>query len=163
LHIIEVLSNRAAIAMKDEIQPLSKQNYPDILNVWETSVLATHHFLSEQDIAFYKPLILNEYLQALKVYGIRRSGTLAGFIGVAEDKIEMLFIHPDYFRQGLGRQLCVFAIRELNMRKVDVNEANPDAYAFYKKLGFDLLGRSEKDPSGNDFPILHLELSNYTN
>ncbi|MDR6804581.1 hypothetical protein J2Y45_003110 [Dyadobacter sp. BE34] len=50
--------------MKDEIQPLFKQNYPDILNVWEASVLATHHFLSEQDIAFYKPLILNEYLQA---------------------------------------------------------------------------------------------------
>ncbi|WP_309984255.1 MULTISPECIES: GNAT family N-acetyltransferase [Dyadobacter] len=94
---------------------------------------------------------------------MHRSGILAGFIGVAEDKIEMLFIHPDYFRQGLGQRLCLFAIQKLNARKVDVNEANPDAWAFYKKLGFDLLGRSEKDPSGNDFPILHLELSAYTN
>ena len=42
------------VAVKDE--------YAEIVEVWEVSVRATHDFLSEDDIQFFKPLILNEYL-----------------------------------------------------------------------------------------------------
>ena len=40
------------VAVKDE--------YAEIVEVWEVSVRATHDFLSEDDIQFFKPLILNE-------------------------------------------------------------------------------------------------------
>jgi putative acetyltransferase len=37
-----------------------------------------------------------------------------------------------------------------------VNEQNEGACAFYRKLGFRQVGRSELDDSGRPFPILHL-------
>ncbi|MBO6762089.1 MAG: GNAT family N-acetyltransferase, partial [Roseivirga sp.] len=44
------------------INTVDKSEYTSIIEVWEASVRATHHFLSEADIAYFKPLILNQYL-----------------------------------------------------------------------------------------------------
>jgi putative acetyltransferase len=140
------------------IAPIAQQDFIRILEIWEASIRATHHFLKETDIEFFKPLIYNQYLGELTLIGIPGpSGELAGFLGMADDKIEMLFIHPDNFGQGLGRLLVDHAVAYLGARKVDVNEQNPGAYAFYQKLGFRLVKRSPLDATGNPFPILHLE------
>lgn len=49
-------------------------------------------------------------------------GQVVGFIGVVEDKVEMLFIHPQWRGQGIGRRLLEYAIKALGSTKVDVNE-----------------------------------------
>ena len=146
--------------MQSQILPLTGKDYPDITAVWEVSVRASHHFLSEADIQFYKPLITAEFLPALHLYGIfQEAGGIAAFVGVAEDKIEMLFVHPDHFGKGYGKALCSFAVQELRASKVDVNEDNQGALLFYTKMGFRVTSRSPVDPSGKPFPILHLEIN----
>lgn len=146
--------------MTSPIVPLTPADYPEVVEVWEASVRPTHHFLTEADIQYYKPLILNEYLNAVELVGIRdETGSLTAFLGTADDKIEMLFIHPKAMGQGLGKQLIQYAIDQLRATKVDVNEDNGQAVGFYKHLGFQVISRSELDPSGKPFPILHLELS----
>ncbi len=37
--------------------------FPEMAELWEASVRATHHFLKEQDIQFFKSLLLNEYFK----------------------------------------------------------------------------------------------------
>ena len=144
--------------MHFQILPLSESDFTEVTSIWEASVRASHHFLSEADIRFYKPLILSEYLPILSLFGIRAaSGGIAGFIGVAESKIEMLFVQPDNFGKGIGNALCRFAVQELRAWKVDVNEDNQEALKFYIKMGFKIVGRSPLDPSGKPFPILHLK------
>lgn len=137
----------------------SEDDYFEIVNVWEDSVRATHNFLSEKDIQFLKPVILNKYLPATKVYLLKNSKSrILGFTGVADNNIEMLFIRPDHFGRGLGRKLAFYAIRELGAVKVDVNEQNPSAIGFYQHIGFKIVSRSEFDGEGKSFPILHMEL-----
>ena len=51
-----------------------------------------------------------------------------------------------------------YAVQKRSIRKVDVNEQNPDALAFYQRLGFEVKRRSPLDSIGLPFPILHLEL-----
>ncbi|MCF2498881.1 MULTISPECIES: GNAT family N-acetyltransferase [Dyadobacter] len=144
--------------MQFQILPLSENDFTEVTSVWEASVRASHHFLSEADIQFYKPLILKEYLPILSLFGIRAASRgIAGFIGVAERRIEMLFVHPDDFGKGIGQALCRFAVQELGAWEVDVNEDNKEALKFYIKMGFKIVGRSPLDPSGKPFPILHLK------
>jgi len=85
------------------------------------------------------------------------TGAITGFLGVTEQKIEMLFIHPDKRGQGIGNLLNQFAVEQLHTHKVDVNEQNEEAVGFYKKLGYEIVGRTEVDGLGKPFPILQME------
>jgi len=131
----------------------------ELLEVWEASVRATHHFLTETDIAALRPQILHEYFALVDLYCLRGTGGEAlAFMGVTGQRLEMLFVHPGNFRQGLGGRLARHAVRELGVREVDVNEQNPGALAFYQRLGFQIVGRSAIDGQGRPFPLLHLRL-----
>ena len=134
-----------------------------VLEVWEASVRATHHFLSESDIQFFKPLVLQGLLTLEHLDCVRdREGTLVGFVGVSGHKMEALFVHPAFLRAGLGRRLTRHAVVELGATAVDVNEQNVDAIAFYRRLGFEVEGRSELDSTGKAFPLLHMRKQDVT-
>ncbi|MEM8661268.1 MAG: GNAT family N-acetyltransferase [Pseudomonadota bacterium] len=139
-----------------EVLSVSRDRYPELIEVWEASVRATHHFLSEEYINELKPLILERYLDAVELRQGSVAGQLVGFLGVADTTIEMLFVRPDFFGKGVGTMLVEYAIAHFGVTKVDVNEQNPDAIAFYKKMGFALSGRSELDGQGNPFPLVHM-------
>ena len=71
------------------------QDYDEILEVWEASVRHTHHFLTEEHIQFYKPLVRNHYLPAVELYIIRDAGRkIVAFMGLSDELIEMLFVNP---------------------------------------------------------------------
>ncbi len=135
-----------------------ESDFDEITEIWEASVRATHTFLTEEDITYFKPLVRNEYLKLVNLFLLRDDHRIAGFVGTHEDKIEMLFLDPERIGQGLGRRLCEFAIHKLKADKVDVNEQNPGAVAFYEHMGFRTIGRSPLDPQGKPFPILHMAL-----
>ena len=141
------------------IEPASKEDHVPIVDLWETSVRATHHFLDEAAIQFFKPLILNEFLQAVDLYYFKDEwGIITGFLGVADGKIEMLFVHPNQFGKGTGKKLLLFANEKLGANHVDVNEQNEQAVGFYKHMGFEVVSRSETDGMGKPFPLLHMKL-----
>ena len=139
------------------IDNIYKKEYNEVVEVWEASVRATHHFLREEDIEYFKPLILNTYLDVVKLKCIRKNKKIVGFIGVADQNLEMLFIHPDYRGKGIGKTLLDYSIDKLKVTKVDVNEQNEQAIGFYKHYGFEVIKRSELDSSGKPYPTLHME------
>lgn len=143
-----------------QLVSVSRNDYPQLIQIWEASVRATHDFLSEADILALKPLILEQYFDAVRLTAARSdAGELLGFSGVAEGNLEMLFIAPEQRRLGVGSALCRHAIAQQGVTKVDVNEQNLQAIGFYLRMGFAQVGRSELDGQGNPFPLLHLALA----
>ncbi len=129
-----------------------------LTHLWERSVRASHHFLTEGDIANLKPYV-KEALQAIGTLLVARSGhEYAAFCGIQDGKIEMLFAAPEHFGKGIGRQLVGIAVKEHGATLVDVNEQNPKAAGFYRHMGFEEYRRDETDDQGNPFPILRMRL-----
>lgn len=129
-----------------------------LLDLWEASVRASHHFLTEADIRMLSPQA-EEALRHVDTLCIMQDNRRCmGFMGVQERKIEMLFLHPDYFRKGLGKMFVEHAFRDLNVEYVDVNEQNYDAVKFYTRMGFRTFRYNEYDSSGNPFPILEMKI-----
>lgn len=137
------------------ITPAKPQEFPVLVSVWESAVRATHHFLSEDDIAGLRAQIPDFFpLVTLRVWR-EPQGQIAGFIGLSDTTIEMLFIDAKSRGQGIGRALLYWAI-EQGADRLDVNEQNPEALAFYQHCGFEVVGRSALDGQGRPFPILHM-------
>ena len=97
----------------------SIRDYDELIQLWEASVRSTHHFLTEDDIQYYKPLIRNEYFRAVELYIIRDRKTeqITAFMGLSDELIEMLFVHPAQQGKGSGKTLLEYAIREKKMQK----------------------------------------------
>ena len=141
-----------------KIEKYTDKDREQILNVWEKSVLATHDFLNPTDFEEIKKLVQTFNFNDFEVYCLKQNDEVAGFIGLAERKIEMLFFSPEYIGKGLGRKLTDFAFSELKADKVDVNEQNTNAVKFYKKLGFKTYERTDKDDQGKEYPLLRMKL-----
>ena len=147
----------STLCNKATIVPLSSADFDEIIGVWEASVRTTHHFLSHKEIAFYKPLVLKYALPSMRIFGINKHKKLAGFMAVSSYKVEMLFIAPEFIGQGLGKKLLSFALDELHIPLIDVNEENLSALGFYLHMGYQIISRDDVDGNGRPHPIFHLE------
>lgn len=145
--------------LQDGISRVDPEDFSRVVDVWEASVRATHHFLTEADIQFFKPLVQLGLPHVEHLLAMRdRDGLVIGFIGVVDHKIEMLFIDPAWRGQGIGRQLLTHAVEVLAATLLDVNEQNPQALGFYERMGFEVFARTERDGSGKPFPLLLMRL-----
>ncbi len=139
------------------IRKIKVTDYPRLIEIWESAVLNTHGFLKEEDFLYFKKQ-LPVYFQYVTLFGFEQEGVLVGFMGIADGNLEMLFVDNDCRGTGIGKQLIVYAIANLQVTKVDVNEQNTQAVGFYKYMGFSIVGRSELDGEGKEYPILHMHL-----
>ncbi len=145
--------------LQEGISTVHPTDYSSLVEVWEASVRATHHFVTEQDIQVFRPIV-RDALQHLNLGCVRvKDGSIAGFIAVSDGNVHMLFIHPTWRGQKIGSRLLRYAVEMLDGTTLDVNEQNEQAVGFYLHMGFEVIGRSERDSTDKPYPILHMRLS----
>lgn len=143
---------------------VSAGEYPALVALWERAVRATHHFLPEERIAFYRERIPALYFPMVSLVAARSDeGSLLGFMGLVPPgesgenaSLAMLFVDPAVHGQGVGSALLALAEERFSPLDLDVNEQNEKAAAFYLKRGFVPYGRSERDGEGDPFPLVHM-------
>lgn len=132
-----------------------------LAELWERSVRATHDFLSHAEIESIRPEVRVGLAQIpvllICLNGEEDGSRPLGFIGIAERKVEMLFVDPAARGRGVGSLLMREAAERTGADEVDVNEQNPQAVGFYEHLGYRVFARSATDDQGRPFPILHLK------
>ena len=130
-----------------------------LLDIWEHSVQETHLFLSASEIQQIK----NYVPEALKnvahlIIATNDENHPVGFMGIEENKLEMLFITPTERGKGLGKKLIQYGIQHYALNTLTVNEQNPQAVGFYEHMGFSTYQRTPLDEQGNPYPLLYMKL-----
>ena len=131
-----------------------------LVEVWRAAVEASHHFLSPSDVDGYSKRLAAEFFPMVELVVAELGGSVIGFSGTTEGRLEMLFVDPAAHGRGVGTALLDRAVHAQDAIDVDVNEQNPDAVAFYRRRGFEQVGRSELDSDGRPFPLLHMRRIN---
>lgn len=147
------------------IRPAHADEQETLHVLWERSVRATHHFLGNEDIVYYSSMVWEFLASDIEIWVAASDGTNTplGFMGLDRDssgtgwKLEALFVDPAAARKGVGSQLVRHARQLKGELALDVNEQNPDAIAFYRRLGFTETGRSPVDGAGKPFPLIHMK------
>lgn len=129
-----------------------------LLSVWESSVRATHLFLSDDEIRNIKEYVPNA-LSGVPVLAVaeNENGNPVGFVGIADQMLEMLFVSDEYRGRGTGKQLLQYGIENYGVNELAVNEQNPLAKGFYEHMGFKVYKRTELDEQGNPYPLLYMK------
>ena len=129
-----------------------------LLKVWESSVKATHLFLSDDErgeIKQYVPQALKEV--PILVVAENENGNPMGFMGIADKMLEMLFVLNESRGQGIGKQLLLYGIKNYAVNELAVNAQNTLAKGFYEHMGFEVYKRTELDEQGNPYPLLYMK------
>ncbi len=131
-----------------------------LLEIWEKSVKVTHLFLSDgeiQNIKKYVPQALGGIPHL--IVGENENAVPIAFMGIDEQKLEMLFIAVEERGKGLGKKLLRYGIENFEVNELTVNEQNPLAKGFYEHMGFQVYKRTDSDEQGNPYPLLYMKLN----
>lgn len=95
--------------------------------------MVKHPHTFEEDCDYFRNVILaNNDVWVMEV-----DGRAAGFLAIAGDFVDQLYIHPDFQCRGLGRELLDFA-KACSPEHVWLYtlQVNANGRAFYEKNGF---------------------------
>jgi putative acetyltransferase len=151
----KAIGSMKIIEVKDRDSELVKQ----LVEVWRSSVKETHSFLSDKEITRierYVPRALTDIPHLIIV--VNDSSCPVAFMGINEQRLEMLFIAPDHRGRGLGKKLMDYGMTEYSINELGVNEQNRQAKGFYEHMGFQVFKRTETDEQGMPYPILYMKL-----
>lgn len=131
-----------------------------LVDIWWRSARATHDFLSARELESLLPEVRALRLEQLQTWVLcAPQGEAVGFLVMEGRAVEALFIAPEWQRRGGGTRLMCHARMKAKRLRVDVNEQNAGALAFYVAQGFEIVSRSATDGAGRPYPLLHLQES----
>lgn len=138
------------------IRPSTLADGPRILDVWRSSVDATHNFLSASDRRDIEREVAAFLPHAPLFVAVDRDDRAMGFMLLENCHLQALFVHAAHRGSGVGRALVEHALCLCPGLSADVNEQNGQAIGFYERMGFKRVGRSETDDQGRPYPLLRL-------
>ena len=122
------------------IRPYHPEDFDRVTILWRISrekslpefQMMKGHFFYEDQHYFQ-----NHILKENQVWVAEADGRPVAFLAMNGDFIDQLYIHPDYWRQGIGQALLHFA-RERSPEHLWLYtlQVNVNARAFYEKNGF---------------------------
>lgn len=138
------------------IRPCRPNDHDRVVAIWRAAVAATHDFLSPHDRAGIDADAC-AYLRTAPLWlAVDARDTPVGFMGLSADRLEALFVDPDQLRRGVGRALVAWAAERNPVLHTEVNLQNPEAAAFYRRMGFVEIGSTPVDDYGRPYPLLRL-------
>ena len=140
-----------------EVNARTPERMEKLLSVWEDSVRATHRFLSAAEIEQIKDFV-PQAMQGVAhlIVAEKEPGVPVAFMGLEDERLEMLFIAPEERGKGLGKTLLQYGLQNYDLQELTVNEQNPQAVGFYEHLGFRAYKRTDLDEQGHPYPLLYM-------
>ena len=142
------------------VRPGTPADVPRALEIWRAAVDATHTFLTPEHRAEIDVLVAEHFLpSAALILAEDDARIVQGFLVMAGDMIDALFVDPAVHGRGFGTALLTRALEIAPEATVDASEQATNALPFYEARGFVRTGRSETDPDGRPYPLVHLRYS----
>ena len=142
-----------------EVEKRTAQLLTSLLDIWEGSVRATHHFLSDAEIdriREYVPQALTGVKHLIVAKNDR--GEPVAFLGTVQSPLEKLCLSASEPGKRIGTRLLQYGVQNYGIREVTVNEQNPQAVGFYEHFGFQTYKRTDLDEQGDPYPLLYMKL-----
>ena len=123
------------------IRKLQKVDINRVADIWLTTNLKAHFFISEQYwISNYE--FVKEMLPQAEVYVYEDDKMIQGFIGINDEYIEGIFVSDEMQSRGIGKILLDYIKDKKDRLQLKVYQKNVRAMSFYQREGFTIQSES---------------------
>lgn len=126
---------------------------PDQIEKWKDDLTVSEDYITEKEV--YQLTDAEEDVIGYYSYYKMDENSI---------KLENLFVEPKYIGCGYGKMLMnnfLERIRATKAQKV-ILDSDPNAENFYKKIGFELIGKLATSIEGRFLPIMELKIKPIT-
>ncbi|MGM0258469.1 GNAT family N-acetyltransferase [Enterococcus sp. AZ102] len=118
-----------------------------VLTIWLATNQTAHDFI---DPTYWKQQLptVREAMKTAEIYVYQQQGEIVGFIGLVDGDIAGLFVSSSVQRQGIGHTLLAKAKTIAPSLSLAVYAKNQQAFRFYSKEGFVVIGKSQDAATG---------------
>ncbi|KQB40959.1 GNAT family N-acetyltransferase [Flavobacterium aquidurense] len=109
--------------------------------------------------------ITQDYIRDNKVFKLIKENVVIGyysyiFEGQKHVKMDNLFILPEYIGKGFGKFLLLDFLNRMKEAQIQIItlDSEPNAEAFYSKMGFVKIGEFETSIKNRFMPIMEMKL-----
>ena len=140
------------------IRKLQKVDINRVADIWLTTNLKAHFFISEQYwISNYE--FVKEMLPQAEVYVYEDDKMIQGFIGINDEYIEGIFVSDEMQSRGIGKMLLDYIKDKKDRLQLKVYQKNVRAMSFYQREGFTIQSESMDEFTGEKEYVMNWELS----
>ncbi|WP_421762127.1 acetyltransferase [Devosia sp.] len=141
------------------IRPSRLEEAGRMLEIWRSSVAATHHFVRPDDFETIERDTLHYLSNAELTVAVDEADMPLAFMSFGPGRLDALFVDAAHRGKGIGRLLVIHAMEQNAFLDTEVNTDNEQALQFYRRLGFEETGYSATDDDGRPYPITRMRLT----
>ncbi|MDY4927838.1 N-acetyltransferase [Clostridium fessum] len=138
------------------IRKLQKVDINRVADIWLTTNLKAHFFISEQYwISNYE--FVKEMLPQAEVYVYEDDKMIQGFIGINDEYIEGIFVSDEMQSRGIGKMLLDYIKDKKDRLQLKVYQKNVRAMSFYQREGFTIQSEGMDEFTGEKEYVMNWE------
>ena len=138
------------------IRKLQKVDINRVADIWLTTNLKAHFFISEQYwISNYE--FVKEMLPQAEVYVYEDDKMIQGFIGINDEYIEGIFVSDEMQSCGIGKILLDYIKDKKDRLQLKVYQKNVRAMSFYQREGFTIQSEGMDEFTGEKEYVMNWE------
>lgn len=137
------------------IKTYEAQDLEELLDLWYQASLVAHPFLEEAFLEKERYNIEHVYIPNTKTWVFKKEDKVLGFIGMIDNEVGAIFVHPDQHGQGIGTRLMNWVAERYDSLEVEVFERNKIGRSFYDKYGFTEMRHSIHEETGQ--PLIRMQ------
>ena len=139
------------------LRPHLDVDFDQLVTAWRASSVVALAFLSPDFLDAEVESIREIYLPASEAWVAIENDRVVGFLALLGNEIGALFVHPNFWGQGIGRALMDKAVELRGTLTLEVFEENEIGRAFYSRYGFIATGREIHEETGQ--PVIRMQLT----
>ena len=138
------------------IRKLQKVDINRVADIWLTTNLKAHFFISEQYwISNYE--FVKEMLPQAEIYVYEDDKMIQGFIGINDEYIEGIFVSDEMQSRGIGKILLDYIKDKKDRLQLKVYQKNVRAMSFYQREGFTIQSEGMDEFTGEKEYVMNWE------
>lgn len=133
-------------------RPYEDSDWPDLCEVHDLARLdELKSSVSSEAFLDLEATYESEGLFDGEVWVAHVNTQVVGFVAVAEDEVNWLYVHPAYYRKGIGRKLLQLILQRCGpIVETTALEGNGAAIQLYLSEGFEVVERRVGKLAGNE-------------